>query len=349
MPSRDISAHRAGARVVVRYALAEPDERTGARFTDVVGTLVADSEEHLIVDSSRGRVTVPRPAVVATRIIPPRPSRRGAPHRALSIEDLERVMVGAWPPPEREQVGGWILRAGGGFTQRANSALVVGHPDRPISDALARVQEWYASRGLPGVLALPLPPGPDLGGGLEGDDVGTAALAAGWLPGEPVLVMTAATRSVLAAVDARTSARTSAGAAGSAVRVELSSRVTDDWFEIYRRSRHTDRAVAEPVLHGSPAQSFALARGAGGEALGVGRLGVSDGWAGIGGMWVVPAVRGGGIGLALIRGLLEAAADHGCVSTHLQVNVSNGRAVSLYERLGWGIHHRYAYLSAPST
>src|SRR5690606_17215169 len=105
------STHPPGTRVVVRYRLAERDPASGAHLTDVVGELVEATDDHVIVDSARGRLTVPRSVVVATRVIPPRPSRRGAPHRALSVDDLERVMVGAWPPVEREGLGEWVLRA----------------------------------------------------------------------------------------------------------------------------------------------------------------------------------------------------------------------------------------------
>src|SRR5215475_9156924 len=41
--------------------------------------------------------------------------------------------------------------------RRANSALLLGDPERPVPDALAEVRAWYAERGLPALLAVPLP------------------------------------------------------------------------------------------------------------------------------------------------------------------------------------------------
>lgn len=47
---------------------------------------------------------------------------------AISISDLEEVAALGWRGTEEEQLGGWRLRAAGGFTGRANSALAVGDP-----------------------------------------------------------------------------------------------------------------------------------------------------------------------------------------------------------------------------
>ena len=61
----------------------------------------------------------------------------------------------------RRKAGGWLLRAGDGFTGRANSALAVGDPGVPLDDALAAVCDWYHARGLPAMLAVPMRiPGP---------------------------------------------------------------------------------------------------------------------------------------------------------------------------------------------
>jgi hypothetical protein len=37
------------------------------------------------------------------------------------LPDLEYAMDAAWPAPDRALSGGWVLRAAGGVTQRANS------------------------------------------------------------------------------------------------------------------------------------------------------------------------------------------------------------------------------------
>ena len=86
------------------------------------------------------------------------------PHRPESSPDidlgsmppgLEALMDAAWPAAEREESGGWVLRAASGVTQRANSVW----PRDPGEDphrqlaALREARLWYrqppASADLP--------------------------------------------------------------------------------------------------------------------------------------------------------------------------------------------------------
>lgn len=328
MPGDSTTPPTPGTRVAVRFLLSEPDPVTGAHLTDVTGTLVENEPDRVVVESARGRVVVPRDRIVASRVIPPRPVRRGRPHRSLSVEDLERVMIGAWPPLERASLGQWVLRAGLGFTARSNSALAVGSPGRTLPDALVDIAEWYDQRGLRPLLTVPVPHVE----ALAGDPVVQAALAAGWRTGEPVLVQTAATREVRQVTAPEEP-------------VEVGTAMTEDWYAALTSYRTAPRAAAGAVLHGSPEQRFALVRGPGGQAVGIARLGVSDGWGGIGAMWVAPHARRRGVARALVRSLAAEADALGCVSLHLQVEASNTTAVEVYARVGFTTHHAYAYLS----
>jgi N-acetylglutamate synthase len=49
----------------------------------------------------------------------------------LDVADLERLATRGWRGAEEAPLGEWLLRAGGGFTGRANSALVAGNPGMP--------------------------------------------------------------------------------------------------------------------------------------------------------------------------------------------------------------------------
>ena len=53
------------------------------------------------------------------------------------------------------------------------------------------------------------------------------------------------------------------------------------------------------------------------------------------GIAVVPQWRGRGAGDALLRDLVEAARSEGHVALSLSVDLGNGRALALYERLGF--------------
>jgi ribosomal protein S18 acetylase RimI-like enzyme len=53
------------------------------------------------------------------------------------------------------------------------------------------------------------------------------------------------------------------------------------------------------------------------------------------GMWVRPGLRGGGVGDALVRAVVRAAADAGHGTIRLAVTPGNDRAVALYARNGF--------------
>ena len=71
--------------------------------------------------------------------------------------ELERAAAAHWRGTEEEWLGEWLLRAADGFTGRANSALPLGDPGLPLEAALDYVTGWYRARGLPAVMAVPLP------------------------------------------------------------------------------------------------------------------------------------------------------------------------------------------------
>jgi hypothetical protein len=77
----------------------------------------------------------------------------------ISIHDLEQRAALGWRAPEEERLGGWLLRAGGGFTGRANSALAAGDPGERLDQAEAKVRDWYEARSLPAMICVPYPAG----------------------------------------------------------------------------------------------------------------------------------------------------------------------------------------------
>ena len=110
----------------------------------------------------------------------------------VTIAELEAVAARGWRAPDEARLGGWLLRAADGFTGRANSALAVGDPGLPLADALTRVCDWYAARGLPPMVAVPHPLG------RPGDSHVDRYLGQrGWgVRSGPAVVMTAATADV---------------------------------------------------------------------------------------------------------------------------------------------------------
>jgi len=71
------------------------------------------------------------------------------------LRELEEAIVDAWPASETEELDGWLLRASGGPTRRANSVatLEVGTA-LPVEARIERAEAWYRQRGLPALFQL---------------------------------------------------------------------------------------------------------------------------------------------------------------------------------------------------
>lgn len=338
-----------GARVVVRARL---DPRRHAPFdgpsmTDAVGTLVARTDTDVTVSTRQGDVVIARDRIVAAKQIPPKPSRRGAAHLAISMADLQRVSGPSWGALEREDLGDWQLRASLGFTQRGNSVLPVGEPGVPLTVAVDRIEAWYAARSLPAAASLTGP----VGFAPESDPLGAELLSRGWVAGSRTLNLTAATADVAAADPGGPD-------------VHVAEELDESWSEAYALSRTVVPDATAGVLQGSPRQLFGSIGLGGGLAqklglstpaaraprpVAIARLGIAHGWAGLGAVWTDPAYRGRGLGSHLTARLAAAAGADGIRLMHLQVEADNATAIRLYERLGFDQHSSYVYLTQPST
>jgi N-acetylglutamate synthase len=262
-------------------------------------------------------------------------------HCAVEIIELERVTARHWRGAEEEWLGGWLLRAAEGFTGRANSALPLGDPGRPLDAALAAVTGWYRARALSPMIAVPLPM-ERAGVTAEGSALhcfDNQLSERSWLtrPG-PAYVMTAD----LAAVPTATTLPD-----GATFRVDAAP--DDAWLGTYHyRGQRRQPAVSRTVLMSAPSQVFASIRaGAGDEVLAIGRLSVDDGWAGITAVEVNPAHRRRGLGTALTLAVCAEAARRAARRVFLQVETDNEAALALYERCGFSCSHRYHYRVAP--
>jgi N-acetylglutamate synthase len=251
----------------------------------------------------------------------------------ISIRDLEEAAAGGWRAPEEVRLGGWLLRAGSGFTGRANSALATGDPGMPLAEAVAEVLRWYTVRALPALVTVAYPTGDP-----QADPVDRFLAGRGW-PVRPgaATVMTAASASV---ADATADATT-------AVRVDLDAEPDEAWLARYRFRGQALPPIARRLLLSAPWQRFASVREAG-RTIAVGRLAVADGWAGLTAVEVDPAHRRRGLGRAITGALAATAADHGADNLYLQVLDDNSAARTLYRQAGFSDHHGYHYRVAPT-
>jgi len=297
-----------GLRVVLR-------RRAGVRggrvvYADILGKLVGVAGEGLSVRRDDGStVTVPAEDVHRLRAVPA---------GRADILALEAVTARGWPAPETAWLGSWLLRAGGGWTRRANSALALGDPGMPVPDALDAVRSWYAERGLPALLAVPLP--------TQARADHTAARL-GWTVDVETEVLTAPV-----------------GAAAVHSDVLLSDTLTPHWEAVYQA--RTVPPVARRILTAPDTVTFAsIVRD--GQTVAIGRGVVVDDWLGVAAVEVLPGYRRRGLARRLTAGLLGWGAARGAHRCYVQVESANAAALTLYASLGFTRHHRYRNRIAP--
>jgi GNAT superfamily N-acetyltransferase len=288
-------------------------------MTDVLGRCVAWGDGVVVLRRDGGDlVRVPLADVVAGKPVPPRPPV----HHRLDPARADHLAAPGWPAAEQERLGDWLLRASGGFSSRANSVLAVGDPDRPLDDAVAHVEEWYAARSLrPRAHVLP------------GSEQMHAFEDAAWAPYETTSLMLASLSRVVRRLDAPD------------VAVTEGARVDGGWLATDERAARFGDA-ARVVLEAGEV-TFAVVHDEDGRVLARGRGTVHGDWCGVSGLWTRKDRRGEGLSRAVLAALLERGAEAGATTTYLQVVESNAAARELYEALGWTEHHRYLYLAAP--
>ncbi|GAA3010268.1 GNAT family N-acetyltransferase [Streptosporangium longisporum] len=251
---------------------------------------------------------------------------------------FDRLVDQAWPAIHRVDADGWVLRASGGVTKRANSVLPLGGQD-DLQAAVERAEGFYADRGLPSVFSIG-------GGATPGLD---ALLGArGYRVVDPTLIMTAdlpEEAGVSGGNGVSEGAGAAAGKIGSSVGgVELAGEPSrawlDTWWSVDGRIGADGLETAARILTGVPATYASLGPGA------VGR-GVRQGeWFGIYAMAVLPDERRRGHGTRVLSALLSHARGRrgqGTQRAYLVVVESNTAARALYERHGFTVTGRYHY------
>jgi N-acetylglutamate synthase len=296
----------------------------GGRPTDALGFLIERSDRRWQVLRADGSVTDIDPSVVvAARRVPPASVRPGWAVPAIGADALQAVCSAGWPARDVGRLGDWQLRAHGGITGRANSAMAVGDPGRPLPEALADVARWYAERRLPPLLQLPL-----------ADPANLAMAAAGWARRHVTVVQVAPIGPLLT--------RLAPAEADAGLAVAVASQPSTDWCSLMHDLDGADPEAHLAILAGPPVVGFATLR-RDGVPVGIGRVSVEGAWAGVTSVDVAPGLRRRGIGRAVMRALVGWAHERGAAATYLQVRAANDAGLRLYAALGYVTHHPYCY------
>jgi GNAT superfamily N-acetyltransferase len=304
-----------GRRVSIRRVL---DHVSGGRvqFGDVVGDLVGLDAQTAVVDTRTGPVEVGLDRVAIVKLV--------APSTADELA-LEAVAARGLRPADEQRLGGWVLRANDGFTHRANSVLPLRRPELPLDEALQRAHDWYAERGLPLQLHIPI----------QARRLLDAELGERGWPADQLTRIFAARLDALPAPEDR------------APDVAIEPDPDDAWLGLYRDGRGAEPS-ARALLIRHDTIAFASIRVAG-RTVAVGRGVVDDGWLGVMAVEVDPGERRQGLAAAVMAALWHWGGALGARRTYLQVSADNAPALALYAKLGYWAHHDYHYRSAPEA
>ncbi|MDN5762291.1 MAG: GNAT family N-acetyltransferase [Microlunatus sp.] len=315
----DIALDRArpGERWVLRRRLAD------GSATDVIGWVIGTVPDPLLEIEGGAQIRVERGSVILAKRVP---TARGGPDpRRTPAAELERAALPGWVALS-EPLGEWTLRAAGGFTDRANSALAVGDPGLPISDAAARVVRYAAEHDIAPRAQV-----------IIGSEVDADLTGLGWRPvSVPVEVLVTRLTTLL-------------GDDLPDPCVVVGETLDQAWWRAFSRSRpnDTDPELLRMLLDGHPPRAYAAVLGRDGEHVAIARGHVSGPWFGITTVWTESTHRRAGLTAAMTRALGHWAARYGARNAYLKVAADDDGAHTAYAGLGFVRHHSYRHLDAP--
>ena len=298
-----------GKRVTIRL-------REGSGYRDLVGILT--SETSLI--NRQGELIEFSPLEIAIwREIQPVPDKAGtgAP-QSLRINELESIANLTWPALQNVALGGWLLRATGKYTMRANSVLPCGappyaNPGVPIDKAVAQVVNFYQEQGLTPYFSLPLPLYSELDRYLENN---------GWLVKVKAQVLVA-----------------------DITKREIAIHEGADFFSAQSPdenwlSLQGDDGISE-IMQRYPAHYGALYSHQ--KIVGGCRIAITNRWAVVSRLFIHEDFRKRGLARHLMENILNVALANGATKALLQVSASNESAIALYKSMGFRFHHNFQY------
>jgi GNAT superfamily N-acetyltransferase len=309
-----------GERWVVRCRL--PD----GSATDVIGWIEALHTTSVRLSSiDQASQVIERSKIIAARRAP---AAAGGPDpRRISAADLQRHALPGWLA-WHEPLGDWTLRAGGGFTRRANSCHAIGDPGVPIPQAGKQIIGFAAVHDIAPMAQV-----------IEGSREEQALRGLGWLSSDqPTAVVVTRLADFLAGRPVKPA-------------VKVSERLEPGWDEAYQQSRpnSADPAIVRMILEGNPPRAFASVVGQGpddhSKVVAIARGHQNQNWLGLAAIWTRPDHRRRGLATAMITALSHWAARQGARYAYIQVASIAEPALAAYTKLGFVHHHSYVYLS----
>ena len=311
METRPLPLERIGQRFSIR--LHDP----AGGYRDVVGHLKSATS---LINRKGQEISFDPEQIFVWREIVERPNLagKGAP-LTLRVLELDQICNLTWPATQELENSGWLMRAAGGVTNRANSVLPLAAnleagALKDFAEKLSAAQEFYNKRNLPTIFQVALP---------------------AWQ------LLSEKLRSIGAIETLR----------GNTMVTDLSpsKQIVPAGFEILQSDQFSNEWLAvkptpgiEKILSGCAATYLTMINN--GKAIATCRIALAKGWSSITRVYVHQDFRGQGLGKAIMAAALEASFEQGATKALLQVEANNAIAIGVYESLGFNFHHEYSYL-----
>ena len=311
METRPLPLERIGQRFSIR--LHDP----AGGYRDVVGHLKSATT---LINRKGQEVSFDPEQIFIWREIVERPTLagKGAP-LTLRVLELDQICDLTWPATESIENSGWLLRAAGGVTYRANSVLPLAASLEAgalnnFAEKFAIAQDFYRERHLPTIFQVALPTWQLL------SDKLLSMGAVETLHGNTMVTdLTSVKQKIPAGIE-----------------IVQSDLFDDDWLGIQ------PTPGIEKILARSAATYLTLVSN--GKAVAACRIAIANGWSSLTRVYVHQDFRGKGLAKTLVAAALESSFEQGATKAVLQVEASNAIAIGVYESFGFNFHHEYSFL-----
>ncbi|HET8915690.1 MAG TPA: GNAT family N-acetyltransferase [Propionibacteriaceae bacterium] len=308
-----------GERWVLRCRL--PD----GSATDVIGWIdIVDPTSVRLVNVDAAQV-IERYMIIAARRAPA--AAGGLDPGRISAHALQRHALPGWLA-WHSSLGEWTLRAGGGFTRRANSCHAVGDPGVPIEQAAGQIISFAVSHDIDPLAQV-----------IDGSAEESALRRLGWRSiDQPTAVLVSRLADFLADRPA-------------AHPVTISEVLEPDWEQMYQQSRpnSADPAIVGMILEGNRPRAFAAVANQKlddhSKLVAIARGHRHQDWLGLASIWTRPDHRRRGMATSMMVALGHWAARQRARYAYVQVAKVSEGPIAAYTKLGFVHHHAYRYLA----
>jgi ribosomal protein S18 acetylase RimI-like enzyme len=311
METRPLPLERIGQRFSIR--LHDP----AGGYRDVVGHLKSATS---LINRKGQEISFDPEQIFVWREIVERPNLagKGAP-LTLRVLELDQICNLTWPATQELENSGWLMRATGGVTNRANSVLPLAANLEAgalteFAEKLIVAQEFYRERNLPTIFQVALPTWQLLSEKLR--SIGAIET----LRGNTMVTDLSPSKQIVPA----------------GFKIVQSNQFSNEWLAV------KPTPGIEKILSGCAATYLTIVIS--GQAIATCRIALAKGWSSITRVYVHQDFRGQGLGKAIMAAALEASFEQGATKALLQVEANNAIAIGVYESLGFNFHHEYSYL-----